>query len=209
MGKQNDDSTPATGNQNTAVDRPNRQLDSIPFSAIIGGPLKAAIEGQAMAAKSTIDFIEQVAFERKNDVNEVVYVEFMYTRNLTGGGGGSKNDITLKVPLITLVPIPFIRIEELNVAFKANIFMEEASEQSVTKAREGSFGGKAGGLLSLFKIGFSGGYSSKKDSTESSKSKYSVEYTLDINMHATQDDMPAGMQKMLNILTRGLDEKVN
>jgi hypothetical protein len=205
MAKQQDEPT----NPPNAVDRPNRQLDSIPFGAIIGGPLKAAIEGQAMAAKSTIDFIEEVAFEKKGDVNEVVYVEFKYSRNLSGGGSGSDNNMTLKVPLITLVPIPFIRIDELNVAFKANIFMEEASEISKGKAKEGSLGGKVGGLLSLFNIGFSGGFSSKKDSSESSKSKYSVEYTLDINMHATQEDMPTGMQKMLNILTRGLDDTAN
>ena len=42
--------------------------------------------------------------------------------------------------------------------------------------------------------------SSKKDSSSTQNSKYSVEYTIDVNVHAVQDDMPAGMSKILNIL---------
>ena len=45
---------------------------------------------------------------------------------------------------------------------------------------------------------------SKKDSTSTSSSKYSVEYTIDINVHAVQDDMPAGMAKILGILTEAI-----
>lgn len=35
-------------------------LQAIPFSSMIGGPLKACIEAQAMAAKTTWDFIQEV-----------------------------------------------------------------------------------------------------------------------------------------------------
>ncbi len=37
-------------------------VSSLPFGMLIGGPLNAAIEAQAQAAKSTIDFILQVGF---------------------------------------------------------------------------------------------------------------------------------------------------
>ena len=37
-------------------------VSSLPFGMLIGGPLNAAIEAQAAAAKSTIDFILQVGF---------------------------------------------------------------------------------------------------------------------------------------------------
>ncbi len=38
-------------------------------------------------------------------------------------------------------------------------------------------------------------YSSKKDSSATRDSKYSVEYTMDVAVHAGQDSMPAGMAK--------------
>jgi len=50
------------------------------------------------------------------------------------------------------------------------------------------------------KVGASGGISSKKDSTATNTSKYSVEQTMDISLHAVQDDLPAGLAKLLDIL---------
>ena len=37
-------------------------LTSLPFGNIIGGPMKAAIEAQAIAARATVDFIREVGF---------------------------------------------------------------------------------------------------------------------------------------------------
>jgi Protein of unknown function (DUF2589) len=44
-------------------------ISSLPFGMLIGGPLNAAIEAQAQAAKSTIDFILQVGFLPASAVN--------------------------------------------------------------------------------------------------------------------------------------------
>ena len=38
------------------------ELRQIPFSSLIGGPLTAAIEAQALAARSSIEFIQKVGF---------------------------------------------------------------------------------------------------------------------------------------------------
>lgn len=38
-------------------DDANKQLGSLPFGNIIGGPLVAAIEAQAKAARSSVDFL--------------------------------------------------------------------------------------------------------------------------------------------------------
>ncbi len=44
-------------------DRAVTELQQIPFSHLIGSPLKAAVEAQAMAAQSTIEFIHKVGFK--------------------------------------------------------------------------------------------------------------------------------------------------
>ena len=38
-------------------------LQAIPFGSIIGGPLKACVEAQALAAKTTWEFIQNVGWE--------------------------------------------------------------------------------------------------------------------------------------------------
>jgi hypothetical protein len=40
----------------------NNTLKNVPFENIIGGPLKAAINAQSIAARSTVDFIQQGRF---------------------------------------------------------------------------------------------------------------------------------------------------
>lgn len=48
-------------------------------------------------------------------------------------------------------------------------------------------------------------HSSKKDSTDTQKSKYSVEYTMDVAVKAGQDTMPAGLAKVLELLGDSLN----
>lgn len=171
-------------------------LATIPFFALIGGPMNAAIEAQASAAKSTVDFIKTVGFDDKNKVNNVI---FKY--------GEGEVEQTLKVPLLTIVPIPFIRIDDMTINFKAS--MSQSTETEDTTSTSTTKEAKISGSASYWfvKVKMSGSVSSKKDSTSTQNSKYAVEYTIDVNVHAVQDDMPAGMAKILNILAESIERQ--
>jgi hypothetical protein len=109
------------------------------------------------------------------------------------------------VPLLTIVPIPFIRIDDMTIQFKAS--MSQSSEKSEKKSSELASSAKVKGSARylFFKASLDASVSSKKDSSSTRDSKYSVEYTIDVNVHAVQDDMPAGMAKVLNILTDSIN----
>jgi hypothetical protein len=181
------------------------QLGALPFGNIIGGPLVAAIEAQAKAARSTVDFIQSVAYKPVDptqvDADRALQtVEFVYV-------SGDKN-VKLSVPLLVIVPIPYIRIEDMTIQFKANISAETAS-QDTTRTEESrnvnaNVTGRYGWGPAKVEASFSASYSAKKDSTSAASSKYAVEYTMDIYIHAVQDDMPAGMQKVLNMLNESI-----
>jgi hypothetical protein len=108
--------------------------------------------------------------------------------------------VEIEVPKLCLMPIPFIRIDNMTIAMKMSVTAttETATKDEKSTAVEGKADGSIG--WGPVKVGFSGSISSKKDSTATSTSKYSVEQTIDINIHATQDDMPAGLAKVLNLL---------
>ena len=115
----------------------------------------------------------------------------------------------MNIPLLTIVPIPYIAIQTIDIAFKANI---NASSSSSTVENESSSvdAGLAGSTslnMGIFKINadFHANYSSKKDSTATQDSKYSVEYTMDVAVKAGQDSMPAGLAKVLELLGNSLD----
>lgn len=178
-------------------------LQAIPFGSIIGGPLNACIEAQANAAKTSWDFIREVGLVDNEDGTEkkAVYVNFEYRKD--------GRHAVLSVPLLTIVPIPFLAIKDIDIAFKANISASSSTSTTVSKSTAVSASAKvsAGFNMGLYKgsMEMSASVSSKKDSTATRDSKYSVEYTMDVAVKAGQDDMPAGMSKVLQMLNESIE----
>jgi hypothetical protein len=179
-------------------------LQAIPYSSLIGGPLDACIKAQAMAAQTTWEFIQNVGLTIDPDTGETkaVSVNFQYQRN-----GQMFN---LIVPLLAILPIPYIAIDTITIDFKANISASSSTVNEETTSTE--YGGEASGSASVgwgpFKVrlNFKANYSSKKDSKATQESKYSVEYTMDIHVQAGQADMPAGLATVLNMLQSAITE---
>ncbi len=98
-------------------------LQAIPFGSIIGAPLKACIEAQAMAAQTSWQFIQEVGLNTDPETGkkEAVNVTFEFLQN--------GRMAQLNVPLLTIVPIPYIAIHDIDINFKANI---SASKQERT-----------------------------------------------------------------------------
>jgi len=178
-------------------------LQAIPFGSIIGGPLKACIEAQAMAARTSWNFIQEVGLNTnpKTGEKEAVNVSFQFMQN--------GRMVQLNVPLLTIVPIPYIAIHDIDINFKANI---SASSSSVTESSSSesvdagaNVTAKIGWGLFSVQANMKANYSSKKDSRATQNSQYSVEYTMDVAVKAGQDSMPAGLAKVLELLGSSMD----
>lgn len=177
-------------------------LQSMPFGNLIGGPLSACIEAQAKAAKTSWEFIRDVGLTSTDDGGQkAIYVSFEYRKD--------GRSMTLSLPLLTIVPIPYIAIHEINIAFKASISASASTSKTEHKSLALETGMKAktefNALVASGSIELSASVSSKKDSTATRDSKYSVEYTMDVSVKAGQDDMPAGMAKVLEMLSTSID----
>lgn len=177
-------------------------LSALPFGTIIGGPLKACIEAQTDAAQATWKFIKEVGLtEDENGQRTLTYVSFTYRKN--------GKEATINVPLLTIVPIPYIAIRDIDIAFKANISAAASTSNKESESLAVDFELKtkasANFLVAKASMEMNVGVSSKKDSTATRDSKYSVEYTMDVAVKAGQDDMPAGMAKVLEMLNESID----
>jgi hypothetical protein len=172
-----------------------KELSAIPFGSLIGGPLAAAITAQANAAVSSVEFIKNVGFDKDWAVQNI---QFKYQ------GSGDAGIQTLEVPLLTIVPIPFIRIDDMTIDFKASMSQSTGTEDKQSNVVEKSAKISGSARYLFFSASLDASISSKKDSTSTKTSKYSVEYTIDVHVHAVQDDMPGGMSKVLNILTESI-----
>ena len=177
-------------------------LNDLPFDNLIGGPLNACVKAQADAAMTTWNFIKEVGLSEDKDGNRTLnYVSFSYNKN--------GRQCTVNVPLLTIVPIPYIAIRDIDIAFKAKISASASTTETKKESVEKNFSNKtkvSGGTWFVrASTEFQGGYSSKKDSTATRDSKYSVEYTMDVAVKAGQDDIPAGMAKILELLNESVD----
>ena len=178
-------------------------MQAIPFNSMIGGPLKACIEAQAMAAQTSWEFIQNVGLNTDPNTGEKKAVNVSFSFNQGG------RMVQLNVPLLTIVPIPYIAIHTIDINFKANINASSSSVKEDTSSQSTNLDGTAKGTLNLgiFKLSaeLKANYSSKKDSKATEESKYSVESTIDVNVKAGQESMPAGLAKVLELLGNSLD----
>ncbi|MDF2156878.1 DUF2589 domain-containing protein [Algoriphagus sp. CAU 1675] len=210
----------------------NRTLRSLPFGRIISGPMIAAIQAQGLAAKSTVNFIKEVGFKRASDdaaaneaadeqgnMGDVRNVTFKYKRKSADGIGDNVDDgtgeeeVSLTVPILTIVPIPYIRIEEMTIQFTANITEQQeyrsSKATSNSVATDTNLNFKAGGFLSPVKFSMNAKVATRHNSSSTSSSRVnnSTQYTVDINVRAVQDEMPAGLAKVLHIMEQAILEK--
>jgi len=203
---------------------PGQELSSIDFESMIGGPLVAVINAQAQAAMTTVNFIKEVGFKKKSTDDDAggdtgtedpIYVSFKYPKELSAYQPANPGDPSatppvpatpavpavyetheLKVPILTILPIPFIRIDLTTIDFNAKINSVEYRKTDTSLKVNASLEAKAGWLWGSAKLKVSTSY----QRTTTQGSSVNRTYSLAVHVKAVQDEMPAGMERILGIL---------
>ncbi len=182
------------------------ELGSIDFATIIGGPLDACVKAQSNASISTVSFINEVGFETDttSGTKKLRMAEFMYKKNVPNPDYDSEKaegpsnpktieqDAEIKVPFIALLNVPSFRIESCEVDFNVKL------NSTYTKNVSSEFGISAGASGGIGPVKFKVDVSYKRSS--STGIKVEKEYSLAVKVRATNDEMPAGLEKVLGML---------
>src|SRR5215469_9927733 len=276
---------------------PARELSSIDFQAMIGGPLIAVVNAQAQAAMSSVNFIKAVGFKpgdtsdpRNPQVGDPIYVSFQYPKevapytpavpahvsgvpvttpgagytavpkvtatsgggtgltltatlgaggsvasiNIASGGSGYTSapniaidappaagtqavatatfadtvaaipaqfqEMSLQVPILTMLPIPFLRIEETTLDFNAKINSVEESKTDETFKIDATLDAKVQypPVFTIATVNLKVSTSYQKNTQTGTKVDRT--YSMAVHVRAVQDEMPAGMEKILGLL---------
>ena len=105
-------------------------------------------------------------------------------------------DMRIQVPILTMLPVPFIRVEKATVDFNAKINAMETSQQSSDFSIAGDLEAKQRWPGGSAKLTVSCSYQ-RKTATGSSVERT---YSMQVHVEATQDEMPSGMERLLGIL---------
>ena len=171
------------------------ELNNIDFRKMIGGPLQAAVDAQVASSLATVDFINKVGFTAPDSdgKRELVMVDFTHKRkDVDANGAPVEKETFIKVPLLAMLPIPSLRIEHVIIDFNVKLNSVESSSTSDSLGVNAEVKGGWGPVS--FKV--SASYQ-RKTATNVEVKK---EYALNVNVKAVQDEIPAGLEKILGML---------
>lgn len=188
-----------------------QELGALNFDKIIGGPLNAVINAQANAANLTAGFIQNVGFVQgaaasgpgsSGGNQQLKTVSFDFSQMFGQGGPNSQlnNQLSIKVPLLTLVPIPFIRIDSMTIQFNVRLLSTQTTQMTNNFAFNNS---DDAGESGLFGAGPSVDIKATVTDQNTFQNNQVVDdtYSLNVTVHAVQDQMPGGMAQVLNIFS--------
>lgn len=204
---------------------PGQELASIDFESLLGGPLVAVINAQAQSAVATVNFIKEVGFKKPSaeevagddtTTEEPIYVSFKYPKELspfvpadpttsppTPSQPAIYESHELKVPILTLLPIPYVRMDLTTIDFNAKINSVEYRKTDTRLKIDASLEAKAGWLWGSAKLKVSTSY--QRNSQQGTTVNRT--YSMAVHIKAVQDEMPEGMERLMGILEGAISSK--
>lgn len=110
---------------------PIRDLSTLGLGQLLGSLLSAVVEAQDHATRSSLGFVEDLAFVKDGADGE----ERMRTVTLRYSKLDENQqpaDFLLEIPLLAMVAIPILTIREAKVSFTYDVTATEEPEQGVT-----------------------------------------------------------------------------
>lgn len=170
------------------------EFQALPLEYLIAAPLKGVINAQRIAAETTQQFIESMIDDEGNPTT----VEFEASQSSTNEAGDlAKNKIKVTAPLLSIIPIPHLRIDSYSSTFRFEVKQTWDQKKAIEWGAETSL--KVGG--NPFVKGSIAGSVSSKISEESTMNRSG---SIEITVNASESLMPKGLEKIMNILTESI-----
>lgn len=107
---------------------------TLPIEYLIAAPLEALVRAQAMAARTTIEFVEQVGFEQGEDgVSRARMLDFEYVHprsNPDDPGNMVDTPVKVRVPALSLMPVPHVIVDEATVDLQLRVVGQQTAAES-------------------------------------------------------------------------------
>lgn len=212
---------------------PGEELASINFESLIGGPLIAVVNAQAQSAMATVNFVKTVGFQQPLEANigsdgdnsstlDPIYVSFTYPKETkpyeplipedpgppvvpeVEAVPAEYEDHELRIPILTMLPIPYLRVEETTIDFNAKITSVSYRRTDTTLKVDIEYEKKYGNFITgSAQLNVNVSYQRNTQAGNTVNRTFS----LAVHVRAVQDEMPGGMEKILGILEDAITSK--
>lgn len=166
------------------------QFAGLEMDKLIGAPLAAAADASISLANSTADFINRVGFDKNNNARTV---KFKYhQRSVNEDGTSNLDEMSVDVPILAIVPIPNLQVDEVNVLFDMEV--KQSEKLDVGMDMGAAIGGSVGN--GFIKVSVTGSISAHSSHTRSSDN--SAKYHVDVR--AANHGIPEGLARVLDMM---------
>ena len=168
---------------------------------LIGAPLRALVEAEAYAAQTTVQFIREVGFvanddDDKENFGELRVITFQYTKT---GIDGKTLQAELKVPVLSIVPIPALQIKSATIDFNVQLTAHDSDDnkQALPLINKNPF---------LKPLPSLRGIIAQKANNTIANNDSTSSFNMKISIQAEQADLTIGLQQIFGVLERGVNE---
>lgn len=166
------------------------QFAGLQMDHLIGAPLRAAADASTQLANSTAEFINRVGFDAEGKLRTVAFG--YQKRSVNEDGTSNLDEMQVAVPMLSIVPIPNLQIDEVNILFDMEVKQSEREESSMDMGANISGSANFG----IVKVSVTGSISAHQSNTRSSDN--SAKYHVDVR--ATNHGTPEGLARVLDIM---------
>ncbi|MGH0053647.1 MAG: DUF2589 domain-containing protein [Sphaerochaetaceae bacterium] len=172
-----------------------KQFQGLPMASLIGGPLTAVCDAQLALAEASYQYINKIGFG--DDGKTTRLVEFDLNRPAETPQGYTSVQTHVQAPLLGLVPIPSLLVEDVTVEFQMEVNAttseksQVGSEVSSSTSANVKFGWFGSGSVSV-----EGKVSSSRENTRSTNQ--SAKYQVRVFAH--QQAPTEGLSRLMDIM---------
>ena len=202
------------------------QFTGLPMQALIGGPLNAAAEANAMMAMTQTKFILDTAFARKKyepgsdkpDEYKPVMIKMTLVRGILDAGDPDATppvepsvkdfETTFDLPLLTIMPLNSLAVDDVKITFDMEVkssFADTKSRKTEEKlSTESSFEAKIGYGCFSATIKGSASYDRQNSSSEDQHYEKSNSAKYSVSVHAGQLPLPEGVKTIIGAFANSI-----
>ena len=190
-----------------------KDLRSLPLFEIIGAPLVAVVQAETQAMRATVEYIQRVGFSEpgdsaKDNFGKLRMAEFRYVKP---DASGMPAEFLAQVPVLSLVPIPGVRVKTAKISFAAKItdvYSEEtgsgSASKSISRDSEVVASARLGQWLKPTITQFRG---SLAPAPRKTTDQVRGSYELNIEIELEQMPIAPGLEKLLHTLDQAISDE--
>jgi|TARA_R100001244_G_scaffold118348_4_gene88075 hypothetical protein len=196
-----------------ADDAQLKDFQGLPIQSLIIDPLVASAKGQRDLAMVTLDFINEFGFEEDKDTKQLKArtVDVEIERLIEGKSAPLKQ--TLKMPLISMVTIPNLSIQDVEIDFTMEVKSHtekhsESGDKQVDGTTSSVSGGASGSFWGVsFHADASHGHTHTGTVTSKSSNTRTTDFSAkyDIKVSAQQNPPAEGMSRFTQMLASAME----